>query len=220
MLRSIAAPTGGFFFFDREDFDVGIREALNDGRISYTLGFYPTDEGRRTPMHQIGVRVSRPGVVLRYRTSYSIQPPQPAAANPVHDLVQAMIRPVDATAIGITASATRNADRLDLSVNFEIAGLDLNLSDGLWKGQTELVARFATAAGVQAGDTLAETLTFNLRPATYTSMLEKGAHYRKEIPIPANAVELKLLVGSLASGKIGTLTIPLAEVKDAAPAAK
>ncbi len=213
MLNAIAAPSGGIFYFDRDDLDVAIRGALNDGLISYTLGFYQTDDDKRTPVHQIGVRVSRPGVILRYRTSYTIQPPQPASTNPVHDLIQAMNRPVDATAIGITASAARIADRLDLSVNFEIAALDLKLTDGLWKGQTELLARFATADGVQAGDTLAETVTFNLRPATYASMLEKGAHYHKEIPVPANAVELKLLVGSLASGKIGTLTIPLAEVK-------
>ncbi len=32
--------------------------------------------------------------------------------------------------------------------------------------------------------------------------------------IPPNAVELKLLVGNLASGKIATVTIPLSEVKE------
>ena len=69
-----------------------------------------------------------------------------------------------------------------------------------------------TADGVQAGDVLSETIAFNLRPATYASMLQNGVPYHKEIGIPAKAVELKVLVGNLASGRIGTLTIPLSEV--------
>jgi hypothetical protein len=42
-------------------------------------------------------------------------------------------------------------------------------------------------------------------------MLGAGLTYRKELTIPVKAVELKLLVGNLASGEIGTLTIPLPE---------
>jgi hypothetical protein len=67
------------------------------------------------------------------------------------------------------------------------------------------------ADGTEAGEVVSDTMTLNLRPATYTSMLETGLPYRKELMIPAKAVELKLLVGNLASGKIGTLTIPLPE---------
>jgi hypothetical protein len=42
-------------------------------------------------------------------------------------------------------------------------------------------------------------------------MLNGGDPYRShsELPIPPKAVELKVLVGNPASGKIGTLTIPL-----------
>jgi hypothetical protein len=111
------------------------------------------------------------------------------------------------------ASASRSQDQLDLSVDFEISGLELQWNDGLWKGQAELVARFVTAEGLPAGDTLAETMTFNLRPATYASMSEKGAHYHKQIAVPARAIELKLLIGSLSSGRIGTLTIPLSDIR-------
>lgn len=212
-LRALAAVTGGVAYYDRDDLDSAIHDALNDGHISYTIGFYQPDEDDKTPVHRIGVRVDRQGVTLRYRATYKVEPPAPVSSNPVHEFVQAMNRPVEATAIGMSASATRAQDRLDLSVNVDISGLDLELTEGLWKGKAELVLRFVTADGVQAGDTLAETMILNLRPATYTSMLENGAQYHKEIPIPPNAVELKLLAGSLASGKIGTLRIPLSDVK-------
>lgn len=48
--------------------------------------------------------------------------------------------------------------------------------------------------------------------APRASALSSGFPYRQELSIPAKAVELKLLIGNLASGKIGTLTIPLMDV--------
>ena len=94
--------------------------------------------------------------------------------SPVRDLVLAMNRPVDATAIGLTVSVTRSQNRLDISGAFDVAALDLAQIDGLWKGKAELVARFVTADGRQAGNVVALTMTFNLRPATYASALQRG----------------------------------------------
>ncbi len=211
-LRAFAAMTGGVAFYDRDDIAIGIREALRDGRVSYTLGFYPPDGDSKAPVHQLVVRVTRPGVTLRYRTSYELKPQPPVSANPVDDLVQALNRPVDATVIPVTARATRKGDRVDLSVSLDVSSLDLELSEGLWKGKAEVVSRFVSADGLPAGAPSAQTLTFNLRPATYESMLRGGAPYQSELMIPAKATELKVLVGNLASGKIGTLTIPLSEI--------
>lgn len=207
-IRALARVTGGVAYVDRDDLDVAIRESLDDGRVSYTLGFYPPDEPAAKP-HQLAIRVGRPGITLRYRGSYQVDAPQPVSANPVAGFVEAINQPVDATSIGITASATRNRDRLDLSVSFDLSGFDFALKQGLWKGSAEVVARFMTAEGVWAGDVLSQMITFNLKPESYASMLRSGAIYHKEIRIPPKAVELKLLVGNLASGKIGTLTIPL-----------
>jgi VWFA-related protein len=208
-LRALAAMTGGVAYFDRDDLDVAVREALDDGRVSYTLGFYPSGDVSKPGVHQLGVRVSRAGVTLRYRTSYTAEPPRSASASPLAELVQALNQPVDATAIPITASATRVQDRLDLSVSIDVSGLDLELNLGLWKGSAELVARFLTAEGALAGEVFSQRIAFNLRPATYSSILQSGVPYRKTMKIPAKAVELRLLFGNLATGKIGTLTIPV-----------
>jgi len=218
-LRALAARSGGVAYVDRDDLETAIREALNDGHVSYTLGYYQPATDAGLPVHQIMVRVNRPGIALRYRSGYSIDPHPPASADPVHDFIQAMNRQVNATEIPISASATRSEDRLDLSMSFDISGLGLQLRDELWKGKAEVLARFLTANGVQSGDTVADTLTLTLRPASYVSMLETGAPYHKEMTIPPTAVELDLLVGSVDTGKIGTLKIPVAEIPSA-PLAK
>ncbi len=69
------------------------------------------------------------------------------------------------------------------------------------------MARFLTPEGVWAGAVLSQTVNFNLKAATYASMLQSGATYHKQLKIPVKAAELKLLVGNLASGKKGTLAI-------------
>ncbi len=214
-LRALAAVTGGVAYTDRDDLDVIIRRALEDGRVSYTLGFYQSGDEATSALHQIGVRVNRAGVTLRYRNTYSIHPPQPISASPVADLIQALNGPADETAIGIGATATRTGDRLHLSAAFDLGALDLQQTGGSWQGKVEVVARFTTARGVQVGGTMAETMKLKLSPAVYESMLKGGlAYHKREWAIPPKAVEFKLLIGNLATGKIGTMTIPLSEVEE------
>jgi VWFA-related protein len=202
----------------RNDLDAVVLEAIEDGRASYTLGFYqPVPDspraGRATPpeVHQLAVHVSRPGVTLSYRATYLNEPP--ASEPSSQDLIDALNRSVDATAIAITASVARARKSIKLTEAIDLAGLDLDLTEGTWKGKAEVVTRFMAVDGTQAGEVVSDTLTLNLRPATYQSMLGTGVLYRKELTIPERAIELKLLVGNLASGKIGTLTIPLPDTK-------
>jgi hypothetical protein len=42
---------------------------------------------------------------------------------------------------------------------------------------------------------------------------QRGLLYRNELKIPASPVEFKILVANLATGKSGTVTIPLSEVR-------
>jgi len=157
--------------------------------------------------------MSREGVVLRYRTTYSAEAPQPKRANPVQVLVDALDRPVNATAIAMMATATRSGNKLDLALTFDVSALDLQQKNGLWEGQAELIARFMGNDGKIAGKVIPLTMSFHLRPVTYAAALQRGFLYRTEIAIPPKATDLNLLVGNLASRKIGTLAIPLSEVR-------
>ena len=100
-MNAIAAVTGGLAFYQRNDIDVAMREAIEDGMVSYRLGFYQSEE-EQTAIHQLTVRVSRAGVTLRYRGSYQSEPQTAAAADTRAEMLKAMNTPVDATAIAIT----------------------------------------------------------------------------------------------------------------------
>ncbi|HYK62520.1 MAG TPA: hypothetical protein VEV85_23980 [Bryobacteraceae bacterium] len=147
----------------RNDLDAAVIEAIEDGRASYTLGFYqPVPDSSRagggTPeVHQLAVHVSRPGVTLHYRASYLNEPP--ASEPSLQDLIDALNRPVDATAIPITASLTRAGNNLKLTEAIDLAGLNLDLTEGTWKGKAEVVARFMAVDGTEAGEVVCDIWT-------------------------------------------------------------
>jgi len=68
-MHELAERTGATAFDARNDLDEGMRLALEDMRISYTLGFN-VPEGAAPGPHEIRLRVNQPGVKLRYRESY------------------------------------------------------------------------------------------------------------------------------------------------------
>jgi VWFA-related protein len=233
-LRALAAATGGVAYFDRDDLDVAIREAIDDGRSNYTLGFYPSGDDSVSRAHQVAVRVTRPGVTLRYRNSYRTEPPRKPAPAKAADLLRAMYSPGDALAIPIQASAKRihdqsnqdqtnqiranqtqaSQERLSLDAVLEAASLDLAPVQNRWTGKIEVVALFMAADGSIVGDrpALAQTVDLNLSQPTYDAAMQRGFLYHRELKIPAKAVEFKLLFANMPAGKIGTVTIPLSEV--------
>jgi VWFA-related protein len=74
LMFEVSRRTGGTVFADRNDLDNGIRAALEDIDISYTLGF-AVPEDARPGLHAIQVRVNRGGLQLRYRESYALDAP-------------------------------------------------------------------------------------------------------------------------------------------------
>ena len=219
MLRGLAAMTGGVAYVDRDDLDAAVRDAIEDGRSSYTLGFYQSGQDAESKLHQLAVRVNRPGVTLRYRTSYQSDVPKASPA-PVPELIQALDRPVNSTAIPIQAQLTRTKDTLKVVALLEESSLDLVPQGGLWTGKLECLTRFMTAEGKLIGGDQPKTITLNLRQATYNTAMQHGLPYVVEMKIPPGAVELRLLFSNLATGKTGTLAVPLSELQSTVAAAK
>jgi VWFA-related protein len=212
-MENIAAFTGGIAYYGRNDLATALREAIDDGRVSYTLGFYPSGEDTDTPRaHRLAVKIDRPGVELRYSTVYQPRSVSTESSSARVDLMKTLDRPMDATAIPIKAHVTRVQDRLNLEATLDAASLDLVRDQDLWTGKIEVVARFITADGVFASDAFSQTLILNLNQDSYDLALRGGLTYHNEFRIPPTAVELKLMFANTAAGKIGTLTIWLAQV--------
>lgn len=68
-MRLIAKQTGGLAFFNN-DIAGNIRRAVEDGRVAYTLGFYPSEAAWDGKYHALEVTVQRLGVQVRTGAGY------------------------------------------------------------------------------------------------------------------------------------------------------
>jgi VWFA-related protein len=80
VMDDYAARTGGVAVHGLNDLDVSMRNAVEDIGFTYSLAFYPPQEGARTDFHQLKVQVKRPGITLKYKQGYSLETPATATA--------------------------------------------------------------------------------------------------------------------------------------------
>jgi VWFA-related protein len=82
-LRAMADATGGAAYFNRNDVDAAMQEAIETGADYYSLSYVPPLAGQVGKYHTIDVKVDRPGLRLQFRPGYTAvdfaAPLQPAA---------------------------------------------------------------------------------------------------------------------------------------------
>ncbi len=78
VMDDFATRTGGAAVHGRDPLDVAMRDVIEDVRFTYSLAFYPPQDGARTDFHQIKVEVRRPGITLNYKQGYSLEEPTTA----------------------------------------------------------------------------------------------------------------------------------------------
>lgn len=81
-LSGIAKATGGAAYFNRNDLDAAVGEAIATGADYYSLSYVPPLSKYDGKYHRINVQVSRPGLHLQYREGYtSIDLAKPSKLN-------------------------------------------------------------------------------------------------------------------------------------------
>jgi hypothetical protein len=148
---------------------------------------------------------------LRHPEGYNLdEPAESGAQNHENTTAQALTSPLDFTAIPITVKADRAGDTLTMQMSLDVGSLDLVSENDRWTGKLEMAARFATADGKQAGFIISQIAEYNMLPQTYNAAVRDGLNLQITLQIPRNATVLRQLVRNVKSGKVGTLSIPLA----------
>ncbi len=79
-MKELASRTGGRAAYNTNDLSRAIRQAIDDSSVTYTIGYYSTDERQDGKFREIHVKVDRPHVDVRYRKGYFAL--KPADATP------------------------------------------------------------------------------------------------------------------------------------------
>jgi VWFA-related protein len=212
----IARETGGRAFYNTNDLRTAMRTALGDSEVTYTLGYYPSHAKWDGEFRPIKVLVNRKDVEVRHRHGYYARTALPVEnADPIALLKDAAENPLDATGIGLTVRARPRdgaADQVEIAVNVDARDLTFQPVKGLW------TVRFDTWVGQYSNkgaslEGVSKTTSADLKEETYLKILrEGGVSLTFEERIKPGAQELRVAVRDAASGSVGSVRIPLADL--------
>ena len=211
-MKEIAARTGGRAFYNGNDLAHAIRNALDDSKISYTLGYYPTNNKHDGAYRSLSVKIGRPGVTLRYRTGYAAENSQQKAAQ--SDPKQVFGSPLDSSALPLRARAVKAGDKLDVSLRFDPSTLTYRREGSRRKGRISVLYAFRPPKDSGELRIYPESIKLDLSEEQYKALLQNGLRtFRKQIPFPENATSVRLALRDEESGLMGSVTIPLAGIR-------
>ena len=212
-MQELAERTGGKAYYNRNDLDAAMAEAIEDKRTSYTLGFYLPDDQRDGRFHRLSVRVRQPHLDLHYRQGYiagadrRMEQSQKKA-----ELESALLSPLDATGVGITmgVEVTRGSPRSTLRIRtvLDPATISLQEKSGHWEGKFDQMFVQMNGDGKVIAK-IADSRQFQLNAAQRQRFEREGLSYSQTIPLEDGTVRLHAIIRDSETGHVGSLTMSL-----------
>jgi VWFA-related protein len=197
-LQSVAQQTGGRAFFNRNDLSDSVREAIDDGQVTYTLGFYSARERPDGNYHSLKVKVERHGTEVRHRAGFFDVETKPAVD-----------APRDENKIGLVAAVGRSGENFQVAVQVDFNDLALELRDGRWTGSAEL-GFVSQAADGRTLDVASKKLSFDMTDEAYRARQRDGFALEQLIPARQDAVRIRVVLvdSSGATGLVSMTPLP------------
>ena len=209
----LADRTGGRAFYNTNDLFKAIRTAVDDSRVTYELGYYPTNSLWDGKFHEIKVMVNKPGVSVRARKGYFAVPdPRTAPEDEKAAIFAAATSPLEATTIGlkveVMAITIPGAEGMKTVLHFDPNEISFRQEDGRFKGAVEALYAQLSEEG-KILNAPAETFNLAFTPERYEHVLKAGLSKTMEVPIVAGANELRVILVDKNTGAIGCVSIPV-----------
>jgi VWFA-related protein len=216
-MSELASRTGGRAYYNTNDLNHAIRDAVADSRVTYTLGFYPSGDEGKGKFHKLDVKVvERSGVSLRYRKGYfddAEKPLDPKAR--MIELKDAVIDPLEATSLGLIVGIKpdpTNKAAVTVVVKVDQKGISLEPNADRWSGKIDVVLVQKNARGQQFNG-IEETIDLNLTRPTYDKLVkEQGLLFSKALTLVPQAKELRVVVRDVPSGTLGSVTVAFNQI--------
>ena len=211
-MEVMAEETGGRAYFNTNDLRGAMRRAIDDSRVSYMLGYYPTNTKWDGGFRQIKVEVKRRGVNIRHRKGYMAtptavsSPPSRQAA-----LHKAALDPLEATEIGVSAQLARPqagaaASSVDMTINVDVSSIQLTPSGDRWTGEVDVIVA-ETLRGSAPTLSFSTTLTIDVTADQRARILAQGISLTRTIPFKPNVHQLRIVALDVPTGAIGAVHI-------------
>lgn len=209
-MQALAEETGGRAFVNNNDLTGAIRQAIDDGAATYTLGFYVDASSLDGKFHELKVRVRRAALKVRTQKGYFALQQTPASGDA--PLAIPITSPLESSGIHVLARVERTDGLLSVSGSIDLRDLQLEQSGNLSKGAVEIYLFQQDAVG-NTIDRRLESLQLQLTRAQYEQCLKSGVFFRSLLKPGDRSKTLRIVVMDRARGTVGSLIIPLSQIK-------
>jgi VWFA-related protein len=218
-LNALASNTGGRAFLKDNDLNLALQQVLTENRISYVLGYYPSEE-ETSRARRITVRV-------RGHPEYSVRAPkeyvplrakrEQVAQAPRQRLFQAVAAPFPTGDLGVAASAKFLEDEADnaqvsLSINLDGSALNPIERDGRYRFELELIVVVYDERG-KLIETIARDVEMTLRPGSVERAKQDTYQFVLRMALQPGLHQLRVGVREPSTERIGT-AVSWVEVPD------
>lgn len=193
-----------------KDINGALKQALNDVRVSYQLGYYPPDRNWDGKYHKVRVTCKRKGVHIQARTGYY------AWAIPAGQGSEQAIRSVantqfDAAEIGLHGTLTVDAkDRKLAQLNVRIDARDVAFGEQGDHSDAQLrVALIGYLKGGMVEGSHVIPLDLHYTAEERDKARNEGIVLERSVPVSDQVGRLRLIVFDRGSNAIGSLTFAL-----------
>jgi VWFA-related protein len=218
VLADFASGTGGTYFHNRNDLDVGMTQAGAAPEVSYLLGFSPQNMKIDGKFHEIKVTLTgKRKVSIQARRGYyaprTIPDPEAAAKADIQEAIfsQEEIHdlPVDLQTQFFKKDA--NAARVAVLTHFDLKGVHFRKADG----RSNDALTIATAIFDENGNFVTggeKVLTMKLLENTYERLSRSGLTVKSSFDVKPGTYMVRLVVrdgeGAEMAARNGALVIP------------
>jgi VWFA-related protein len=215
-MEKLAEETGGQAFVNTNDITGAIRKAVEDSAVTYTLGFYIRSDALDGKFHDVKVAVRGPGLTLHYPKGYFAYPDiAPTKDEDQMRLLSAVQSPVEFSSISVQATVER-VDQpphwFKIMCSIDARDLSLAQSEDLRKGVIGVYIVEQDQTGkilLQSG----KSFTLQFPENKYDALLKSGLSIHELVEPKSGAITLRVVVEDPATSKVGSLIIPLSQVK-------
>ena len=205
-MSELAVRTGGRVFHNTNNIGGAIGKAMDDGRVTYSLGYYPTNQKWDSKFRQVKVEVRRSGTDVRHRSGYLALPSEVAKGDStLADLARSAL---DATAIGLTV----NAEGSNVGIRVDAGGITLRPAGNLFDVAIDILIAHSMPNGelVKSFD---KTLNLQLSREQRDQILQEGFTLNRTVDIRPSATALHVVVRDAPSGRAGSVSIPVQKTR-------
>jgi len=212
-MLDFAEGTGGRALYNTNDISGSIRHLIDDARVSYLLGYYPSNDKWDGDFRELKVKVNRSGMDVRARKGYYAIPDSSATTEQASAQLDEAIRSsLDSSELKLEVSVepVNVADPRQLKVQTKLDPAQLRMDEhsGVWTDKLDVAWAEYDSKGISLG-TVTQSISVKLSQERRKSIAREGIIFTETVDVQSGAVEARLAVRDAGSGAIGSVNIPL-----------